>query len=582
MALRRTRREGNSMRLFRDRSITTKLRLLVIMVSGVALLLATTCFVLNDMSMMRSAMVMQMSTVADLLGSNSTAALSFQDPSTATELLSSLNRQPAVESACIYNAAGQPFATYHQQNAPFQPPPVPKAPGNRFVEGGYLDVAQVIAHDGQPIGTIYLHANGDQLHDQLARYAAIVAVMVIVSLGTSVVLSWRFQRGISAPVLKLAEAAKRISQERNYGIRVVKTANDELGDLCDRFNAMLQQIQQGEAAIHKAHADLEAKVQQRTAELSRANEDLSREVSVRVQAEQELESTHQKLLDVARRAGMAEIATGILHNVGNVLNSINVSTTLICDRVRQSKVVDLVRMAKLVDRHAGDLGTFLTLDPKGKQVPPFLKLLATHLSDERTELTSELASLAQNVEHVKIIVSTQQSYAGASGVIEVVDISTTLDDALRLNLASFERENITMAKEYADIPKVHLDKQKVLQILINLIKNAKEAFQDGGSEQDKRITVRTLLAPKGMLQIHIIDSGIGIRTENLTRIFSHGFTTKKTGHGFGLHSCANAASELGGSLKASSDGSGKGARFILEIPYRPAATPDAKLIAESS
>jgi signal transduction histidine kinase len=569
------------MRLARDLSITKKLRWLVIMGSGVALLLATTCFVLNDMSMMRSAMVIQMSTVADLLGSNSTAALSFQDSNTAAELLSSLKHQPAVESACIYNAAGKPFATYDRRNAAFQPPPVPKQPGYRFIEGGYLDVAQAIEHDGQPIGTIYLHANSDQLHDQLARYAVIVAVMVIVSLGTSVLLSSRFQRGISAPVLRLAEAARRISQDRDYGIRVVKTANDELGDLYDQFNTMLQQIQQGEEAIHKAHANLEAKVQQRTAELSRANEDLSREVSVRVQAEQELESTHQKLLDIARRAGMAEIATGILHNVANVLNSINVSTTLICDRVRQSKVVDLLRVAKLVDQHAGDLGTFLTLDPKGKQVPPFLNLLATHLSDERTELTSELASLAQNVEHVKIIVSTQQSYAGASGVIEIVDISTTLDDALRLNLASFERENIAMVKEYEDLPKVHLDKQKVLQILINLIKNAKEAFQDDGSEQDKKITVRTLLTPNGMLQIHIIDSGIGIRTENLTRIFSHGFTTKKTGHGFGLHSCANAASEMGGSLKASSEGSGKGARFILEIPYRPAESTRATLTAES-
>jgi two-component system NtrC family sensor kinase len=173
------------------------------------------------------------------------------------------------------------------------------------------------------------------------------------------------------------------------------------------------------------------------------------------------------------------------------------------------------------------------------------------------------------VGHIKAIVATQQSYAGTSGVVAAVDLSTTLNDAMKLNLASFERENIIVAKEYQDIPTVRIDKQKVLQILVNLIKNARESFQDCPRQKDRKIIVRTKLTSETALTIYVIDNGAGIAAENLTRIFSHGFTTKKTGHGFGLHSCANAANEMGGSLTVQSEGIGRGATFALELPYDP-------------
>src|SRR5262249_23870862 len=182
--------------------------------------------------------------------------------------------------------------------------------------------------------------------------------------------------------------------------------------------AMLEKIQQGEAARQRAQDELEIKIQQRTAQLSRANQELSREISERLRAEQELESAHQQLMASARRAGMAEIATGVLHNVGNVLNSINVSATLASDRMRQSKVTDLVRATQMMDAHKDDLGTFITHDPKGRQLPNFLGLLATHLLDERADVLKELELLVTKVNHVKTIVSTQQSYAGVSGAIE--------------------------------------------------------------------------------------------------------------------------------------------------------------------
>jgi two-component system NtrC family sensor kinase len=227
----------------------------------------------------------------------------------------------------------------------------------------------------------------------------------------------------------------------------------------------------------------------------------------------------------------------------------------------------------MIDQHSADLGTFITNDPKGKQLPGFLSLLATHLADERSDVVNELEQLTSKVSHVKAIVSTQQSYAGVSGVIESVDLSTTLDDAMKLNLASFERHKIRVVKEYANLPKVQMDKQKVLQILVNIIKNAKEAFAEADNKNDRMLIIATKLTDEGTLQIRITDNGVGIRPEDLTKIFSHGFTTKETGHGFGLHSCANAAKEMGGSLEALSKGMGKGASFILTIPYEPVITP---------
>lgn len=557
------------MRSYKDLAINTKLTLLVLLAGSVALLLSCIAFVTNDVRMARSSMIQQMSTLAEVLGSNSTAALSFDDAKTASELLMSLEKQPAVELACIYDGSGHVFAAYYHGNGTPKVPPAPAEAGHEFT-GGYLDVSREITHDGRKIGTIYLHTSMQELYDQIFWYVNIVAVVMIVSLAASILLSSRVQRAISAPILKLAKTAEQISTENNYAIRVSKIADDELGTLYDQFNAMLDQIQQRDAAIQQANDQLEIKVKRRTSELSQANEELTREVSERLRAEQELEAAQQQLMASARRAGMAEIAIGVLHNVGNVLNSINVSATLATDRLRQSKVTDLTRATKLLEQHDADLATFFASDPKGKQLPAFLSLLATHLVDERADILKELELLTTKVNHVKTIVSTQQSYAGVAGVTETVDVATLLDDAMKLNSASFDRHHIAVSREYEDIPRVRLDKQKSLQILVNLIKNAKDACTECPDLKERKLVLKAGLANDKTLQIHIIDNGAGIPPENLTRIFSHGFTTKTTGHGFGLHSSANAAHELGGSLVAYSDGPGRGATFVLELPYEPA------------
>ena len=267
---------------------------------------------------------------------------------------------------------------------------------------------------------------------------------------------------------------------------------------------------------------------------------------------------------------MAEVATSVLHNVGNVLNSINVTATLLEERVRKSRASDLNRLLKLLDDHTNDLGAFFTRDPRGQKVPEFLRQLTDRLAAEQALVLDELASLRKNVEHIKDIVAMQQSYAKISGMVETVKITDLVEDTLRMNAGSLVRHDVRVVREYGPVPPISTDKHKVLQILINLVRNAKYACDDS-AQVDKRIVVR-VSDRDDCVQISVIDNGVGIGPENLTRIFNHGFTTRKEGHGFGLHSGSLAAKELGGALLVQSDGPGKGAVFTLELPKRRLAS----------
>jgi len=290
----------------------------------------------------------------------------------------------------------------------------------------------------------------------------------------------------------------------------------------------------------------------------------SRDVTERKRAEVELEKTHRQLVDTSRQAGMAEVATGVLHNVGNVLNSVNVSATLLSEQAKKSKISDLAEVVALMEEHSADLAVFITQDPRGRQLLGFLAQLSSHLAVEQTTFLKETEQLRKNVEHIKDIVAMQQSYAKVSGVTETLNISDLVEDALRMNAAALTRHEVEVVREFAEIAPITLDKHKVLQVLVNLIRNAKYACDESG-RVDKRMTVRVANGG-GQVRIAIIDNGVGIPPENLTRIFNHGFTTRKEGHGFGLHSGALAAKEMGGSLQVQSAGLGQGATFTLELP----------------
>ena len=337
------------------------------------------------------------------------------------------------------------------------------------------------------------------------------------------------------------------------------------GALAAGYDWRVRRLKRKQRALREAHDLLETKVRERTADLAEANASLKNEIEERKRMEREVDQVHRQLLDASRQAGMAEVATGVLHNVGNVLNSANVSATLVVNQLKRSKVSSLTRAVALMREHAADLGAFITSDPKGAQLPAYLGQVAEHLAGEQRSQLEELELLRKHIEHIKEIVAMQQGYAKVLGVSETVQVAELIEDALRMNTGALARHEVQLQREYdSHLPEISVDKHKVLQILVNLIRNAKYACDESG-RKDKRLTVRVTNGGD-RVRIAVMDNGVGIPLENLTRIFNHGFTTRKDGHGFGLHSGALAARELGGALRANSDGPGLGATFTLELP----------------
>ncbi|WP_439854582.1 DAHL domain-containing protein [Pseudomonas yamanorum] len=320
--------------------------------------------------------------------------------------------------------------------------------------------------------------------------------------------------------------------------------------LAIRLLRSFAEINRVNRALHVVNENLEQRVEERT---------------------RELKDAQGELMDSARQAGMAEIATNVLHNVGNVLNSVNISAELVTRKLRTSKALGLGKAMQLINEHRRDLGTFLTENEKGKLLPDYLNQLVEAIATEQQGLTEELAQLSKSVDHIKDIVSTQQSYAGASTLLEPVHISALMEDALRMNSGALSRHHVTVVKHYHDVPEIMADKHRLLLILVNLISNAKYAMSNL-TDRTRQMTLTVLPLNDGTLQISVKDEGEGIPAENMTRIFTHGFTTRKEGHGFGLHSCALAALEMKGRLTAHSDGPGKGALFTLLIPLDPVRT----------
>jgi signal transduction histidine kinase len=382
--------------------------------------------------------------------------------------------------------------------------------------------------------------------DTLAGWAQRLALGVALIWLAALAYSLRFSGAFAAPIRAMMDFSRKVAGGA-LAERLAIRAPGELRELRDYLNQMT--------------ADLERREAERKAAAAHAEE------------------MQSELLSVSRMAGMAEIATGVLHNVGNVLNSLNVSVSMISDQVRSSRVSGLTRSIELVDSFPGGLPAFLGTE-KGKVLPSYLTSVSKRLSEENARMLDELASVNRHVDHIKTIVAMQQSYARPSGVMEAVVISTLIDDALHMGESSFAKHGIEVVKDYSSALTIATDRHKLLQIVINLLSNARHALKDQRSahaelQEPQQLIVRVRCTPP-IVTITVTDTGVGIPAENLDKIFRHGFTTKQGGHGFGLHASANAARELGGSLRAASDGPGCGATFTLELPISGCETDNEK------
>jgi PAS domain S-box-containing protein len=326
-----------------------------------------------------------------------------------------------------------------------------------------------------------------------------------------------------------------------------------------------------EEALRQAHEQLEQRVEERTHELKVANAALSLEIECRKEAQQALERTHQQLLEASRQAGKAELATDILHNIGNVINSINVSSSFVSERIKKSAAASLFQAVALLEANVQDLSRFLTQDPKGRLLMKYLNQLAAHLIEEQKELLKELSVLRDDVEHVKEVVTLQQGCAKMSGQRECVSLAELLEQALRLNERTLTQHRVQLRRQYSEAPPVEVEKHKVLQILVNLVRNAQQALERN-KPTDRQLTLRVEACGHEKVAVSVQDNGMGISATHLSRIGEYGFTTRKNGHGFGLHGSILTARELGGDLKVRSDGPGKGAAFTLELPLKTIGT----------
>ncbi|HUC85817.1 MAG TPA: ATP-binding protein, partial [Candidatus Acidoferrales bacterium] len=302
-------------------------------------------------------------------------------------------------------------------------------------------------------------------------------------------------------------------------------------------------------------------------ELETKTRRLTQEIQERLRIEAEVERGHRQLLVTSRLAGMAEVATSVLHNVGNVMTSVNVLSASIVDLVCNSKVSSVARLGDLLGKNRNEMDRFVTQDERGRKLPDYVGQLGAHLADEQGLLLQKVKVLNENIQHINEIVGVQQSYAKASALLETLAPEEVVEDALQMHGESLKRHGIKLVRNFEPVPAVTMDRHKVLQILFNLLENAKYACLQGGTT-DKKIVVSLQRAPADYLRLSVCDNGIGIPQENLGRIFGQGFSTRKDGHGFGLHSSALAAQDMGGRLAVHSEGPDKGASFVLEIPLK--------------
>lgn len=292
---------------------------------------------------------------------------------------------------------------------------------------------------------------------------------------------------------------------------------------------------------------------------------VAQDITERKRMEEEKLQLHEQLLDASRQLGMAEVASDVLHNVGNVLNSINVSIGVVSDLIQKSMVGDVGRISQLFHKHREDLGNFFSTHPKGQQIPAYLEKLSGQLVEEQKMALVELDRLRENAQHAQQCVAVQENVAKLNGLTEPTSVIELLEEALAVNHEQIEKLKIDISREFQEIPQLVVDKHQVLAILVDVIRNACQAMV---SVSMKELIVRAKIipGPPDSVCLEVQDSGVGIASGDLIKIFGQGYATRDGGRGMSLHSGALMAKNLGGALRAHSKGIGHGATFSLELP----------------
>ncbi len=440
-------------------------------------------------------------------------AVEFDDPDNASSILQWLTATHDARFGLVRTAEGKMLAVWRPDAVPANHTWASTA--TVHIDGDTLLVTLPIATTGGMLDLGFSLEHLRQERDQM-RHTVGLTVLLVVAIGVlaTMVLATYLLR----PVRALTKTALRISRGEGPPELPTVEGADELMQLADSLRAMLERLH---------------------------------------------ESSQQELLAASRQAGMAEVATGVLHNVGNVLTAVNVTLELMRERLESHPHDRIRRLAELLDASvaAGSVDV-----EKVQHAIKYLQVLHETFEKAREKVRTDFFTLANHVDHVKRVVSMQNAYARIRSTAEPTRIDEVISEAIEISCPPHRRGEIKLEVSVDEslAGAVMADRHRILQILVNLVSNARDAVQAHGGAQRIAIAVER---QDQRMQIRVSDSGVGIAPDLAAKIFGAGVTSKANGHGYGLHSSAFAARQMHGSLDCSSPGAGKGATFTLTIPF---------------
>ncbi len=538
-------------------SIKNKVILLASVISISALLLLSVILVSYHFYTSTQTQQKKLVSLNKMLAGQIAVALLFEDKRSIQQSLQVLSIDKNITLACVYNKNKHIFIYAIFKETSFFCPDAPLVEGIYFNKDIFELVDKVgISNKSENIGYIYLQANTEQLYNNLFNELGLLVLVFIILMGIIYLLSIRFQRYISRPITHLLDTIRMVSKFHNYKVRVQKSSHDEIGLLVDEFNYMLQQIEIRDEELE--FEIIERKLAEK--EVRKFNQKLEQRVNERTN---ELAHLHERLLENAHQAGMAEVATGVLHNIGNVLNSVNTSLVIMKRTIMQNKLELFPKLLDLItEQEESALQHYFKNDEKGKYIPLMLHSMYRYQKQRAQDLLQEISDLGKNIQHIHEIVQAQQNYTKVEHR-DWGNMVNQMEDALTLNIAGLNRCQIILHRNYQTIPRQLYDKHKLLQVLINLISNAQYALCNKEGERHLYLSVEEKDA---QILLKVVDNGVGIKEDIQTRIFEFGFTTRKDGHGYGLHNAANMVKDMQGELTVSSMGENKGTTFSLWFP----------------
>ena len=530
------------MPIFRDISIKRKLTLIIMLTSTFALLLACMAFVMYDLIAFRHAMARELSILAEIIGANSTAALSFDHQRAAEEILAALSAEQHIVSACIYAQDGRVFAKYHrgEVNKGFSPPGL-REDGHYFGDD-HLVLFQRIMLKDEKIGTVYIQADIQELYSRLKRYVGIGAILMLASSFLAFLLSSKLQQVVSKPILLLAQTARVVSVEKNYSVRATKHSQDEVGLLIEAFNEMLTQIQERDTALQEARDSLEERVKERTEELEEVN--------------QQLKQNQAQLVQSEKMAGLGLLAAGVAHEINNPVGYVMSNLGILTEYVEIFKQL-LIKYNILAEAVQAGNGTDQqeTLD-RIEEIRQEEDL--DYLLEDVDQLLSESA---EGTQRVKEIVEGLRNFARVDETdLKEADINEGIESTLKViwNELKYKCE---IHKQLGEIPPIRCYPRQLNQVFMNLLVNAAQAIPERGEIQIETEATDTHIV------IRISDTGIGIPLEDISKLFDPFFTTKQVGKGtgLGLSISHGIIQKHKGTIEVESE-VGKGTMFTIRLP----------------